>query len=246
MQHPLYHNRKALRQLVIMHIWIFSYFTKFDFHSSHYTSNTFIMKIVLLLMFSVLMILNNSIAQEDSSKENYHDLPYRQIPDYPGSFTAENVAARMIDGLGYRYYWATEGLRGEDLDFHPGNEGRSTGETIDHIYGLSLTILNASLNMPNVFPREEEDMNFEETRRKTLENLDQASRILKDGDEKMIDELKVIFQNSGGSSEFPYWNMLNGPIADAIYHTGQVVAFRRSSGNPINPNVRVFLGKTTE
>ena len=43
---------------------------------------------------------------------------------------------------------------------------------------------------------------------------------------------------------FPFWNMINGPISDAIWHSGQVVANRRASGNPINPKVNVFIGKT--
>lgn len=52
--------------------------------------------------------------------------------------------------------------------------------------------------------------------------------------------------NGGKRSEFPFWNMLNGPIADALWHVGQVVSFRRSSGNPFNSKVSVFSGKVRE
>jgi len=38
--------------------------------------------------------------------------------------------------------------------------------------------------------------------------------------------------------------MMNGPLADAIYHVGQIVVFRRANGNPQNPRVNVFMGKT--
>jgi len=41
----------------------------------------------------------------------------------------------------------------------------------------------------------------------------------------------------------PFWNLINGPFSDIIYHTGQVVAFRRITGNPINPGVNVFVGQ---
>ena len=185
------------------------------------------------------------VAQENNSSTP-DDLPYYQIPDYPENYTAENVAARVIDGLGFRYYWATEGLTQKDLDFKPGNDGRSTSETIDHILGLSNTIVNASLNQANVFPREEQELTFEQKRKRTLENISQASKVLRESNKGTIDDLKVIFKNNEGTSEFPYWNMLNGPIADAIYHTGQVVSHRRSSGNPIDPKVRQFLGRKTE
>jgi len=40
--------------------------------------------------------------------------------------------------------------------------------------------------------------------------------------------------------------MLNGMISDCIYHTGQIVLMRRSNGNPIDPNVNVFIGKNRE
>jgi hypothetical protein len=205
-----------------------------------------IMKSLLFILTFIVVIFNDITAQEVQTMRNDSELPYRQIPDYPDSYTPENVAARVIDGLGYRYFWATEGLTGTDLDYRPGNGGRSTLETIDHIYGLSLTILNASMNQANVFPREDPVHTFEETRRMTLDNFKNASQVLKESKTDTMKDLKVIFKSVDSTSEYPFWNMLNGPISDAIYHTGQVVSFRRSSGNPINPNVRVFLGKTSE
>ena len=60
-------------------------------------------------------------------------LPYYEVPDYYSEYTAGTVAARMIDGLGFRYRWATEDLREEDLKFRPSEGARSTLETIDHI-----------------------------------------------------------------------------------------------------------------
>ena len=44
----------------------------------------------------------------------------------------------------------------------------------------------------------------------------------------------------------PVWHLFNGPIDDAISHVGQITSFRRSAGNPINPFVNVFMGKTKE
>ena len=45
---------------------------------------------------------------------------------------------------------------------------------------------------------------------------------------------------------FPFWNHLNGPIADALWHSGQIVSNRRASGNPLNSKVNVFIGKTSQ
>ena len=71
--------------------------------------------------------------------------PYYEIPDYPDSYNSGTVAARMIDGLGFRYYWATEGLREEDLKFRPNDMARTSEETVDHILGLSTVIVNTIL-----------------------------------------------------------------------------------------------------
>ena len=96
-------------------------------------------------------------------------LPYHQIPEYPESYTAGAVAARMIDGLGFRYYWATEGLRPNDLNYKPSESGRMTKETIDHIYGLSRVVVNAATKAVNdrTLPKEPE-LDFDEKRKKDI------------------------------------------------------------------------------
>ena len=187
-------------------------------------------KILLLILpiFSLIMIN----AQDK-------ELPYYELPEYSETYTAGTVAARMVDGLGFRYYWATEGLRDEDLTYKPSEEARSTGETIDHIYGLTRVIVNSTLKKPNERV-EEPKMTFAVKRKKTLENIKTAADILRAS--KDISGFKIIF----GENEFPFWNQLNGPIADAIWHCGQVISFRRSSGNPYNSKASVFSGKVRE
>lgn len=184
-------------------------------------------------------------AQEanDSPKEV---LPYYEIPAYPESYTPESVAARMIDGLGFRYYWATEGLRPEDLAFKPSEEARTTAETIDHIYGLSQVIVNSTKQLANIRDSEAAvpELSFEEKRKATLENLKTASDLLKTGSK--LEDCKIVFQRGDTTSEFPFWNQINGPIADALWHCGQVVSFRRSSGNPFNSKASVFTGKVRQ
>lgn len=173
-------------------------------------------------------------------------LPYREIPDYPASFTAGTVAARVVDGLGFRYYWATEGLRPEDLSFQANKDGRTTLETVTHIYDLTLSIANATKNAVNDATIPKPKLSFEELRRGTLENIREASERLKKATDADVSAMKVIFKNDKGTREFPFWNELNGPIADALWHTGQVVSYRRGSGNPYNDKASVFTGKVRD
>ncbi len=184
------------------------------------------MKPFLILL--VLITTGNSFAQNK-------ELPYYEIPEYSETYTAGTVAARMVDGLGFRFYWATEGLTEKDLEFKPNEEVRTTGETVDHIYNLTMVILNSILNLPNN-KVELAEMSFEDKRKQTLLNLKQAADTLRESED--ISQYKIIF----GDNEIPFWNNINGPIADAIWHSGQIASFRRSSGNPINPNINHFTG----
>jgi hypothetical protein len=170
-------------------------------------------------------------------------LPYYQIPDYPDDYTANTVAARMVDGLGFRYYWATEGLREEDLSFRPNDDARTSGETLDHVLGLTKLLLNTVKKLPNLPGDKPPVLTFAEKRKLTLENIKLASDILKASSEDDLKEYKITFGSGEKKIEYPFWNQLNGPIADAIWHVGQVVSFRRSSGNPFNSKANVLAGK---
>lgn len=179
-------------------------------------------------------------AQETMTKE----LPYYEIPEAPSAYTAETVTARMIDGLGFRYYWATEGLSDENLKYKPSDEGRSIAETMGHVYDLSVILLNAAKKMPNDRTVAHEQPTEKKLRAITLTNLKKASELIMASDD--LSEHTVIFKSEKGIAEFPFWNQINGPIEDAVWHTGQIVMMRRSAGNPYNSKANVFLGKVRE
>ena len=207
----------------------------------------FIMNNVLKSLILSVSIIGNVMAQTGSDLPAQQDMiPYRTIPDYPMNYSSATVVARIIDGLGFRFYWASEGLRAEDLAYRVSDDSRTAGETIDHILGLSGVILNGSLKTLNTGSNRDTTLSFEEKRILVLQNLMEASEIMKKDNGNDLSDFKVIFERGDRLSEYPYWNMLNGPIADAIYHTGQVVALRRASGNPVNPNISVLSGTVRE
>ena len=183
------------------------------------------------------MSITTSLVAQNSSEEQ--TLPYYEIPEYSETFTAGTVAARMIDALGFRFYWASEGLTDKDLEYKHNEEARSTAETITHILDLSYIIVNSTLKKPNE-KVDSSEMSYAEKREQALINLKTAADILRTSDD--ISQFKIIF----GEREVPFWNQINGPIADAIWHCGQIASFRRSSGNKINPNVSHFSGTVKE
>ena len=189
----------------------------------------------------ILLITAIALSAQETMKK---ELPYYEIPEAPSAYTAVTVTARMIDGLGFRYYWATEGLTEENLRYRPSTEGRSIAETMEHVYGLSVVILNAAKKMPNDRTVAHEQPAQKELRAITLANLKNASELIKASDD--LSEHTMIFKSEKGTSEFPFWNQINGPIEDAVWHTGQIVLMRRSAGNPYNSKANVLLGKVKE
>ncbi len=187
------------------------------------------MKNFFLILFSII-----------SFKMNSQDiLPFKEIGPYPEKFSSNNVISRMIEGLGFRYYWATESLTRKDLNHKPSQDSRSSLEIIEHIYSLSNFILFTL--QKKEYELDVKKMNFDELRRKTLNNYKIIYEILKN--EKGLSKLKIRIRRNDKVQTFPFWNIINGPISDSIWHVGQVVSHRRASGNPINPKVNVFLGK---
>ena len=188
-----------------------------------------------ILIIYALLTLSPMLSQENSNDS----IPYSTIPKAPEKYTSGSVVSRMMDGLGFRYHWATKDLTEADLNYSPGNDGRTIAQTMDHLFALSATILSSAKKEARDFSVKLPELSYAEKRMATLNNFKVASELfLKSGD---LAEHKIIFKRPNKTSEFPFWNQINGPIEDAIWHAGQIVVLRRSAGNPINPKVNVFL-----
>ena len=167
-------------------------------------------KLILIIIFIPLVSFTQTTSQGN-------DLPFSEIGDYPNEFSQSNIVSRMIEGLGYRYYWATKSLNDNDLNYKPSDD-----KTVD-------------------FPSEQYD--YKSLREKTLLNLKYIHDELKSSPD--FSKLSISFQRGDSTMSFPFWNQINGPISDALWHCGQVVMNRRASGNPLQKGVNVFIGKTS-
>ena len=119
------------------------------------------MKFYILLFISLFFVTQSILAQDKTTENmstkslsiaNVPEIPYHQIPDYPEKVTAGTSIGRILDGLGYRYYWATKDLTEKDLAFEPGNEGRPAKDVLEHLHGLSDMIMNTAKKLPNIRP----------------------------------------------------------------------------------------------
>lgn len=159
-----------------------------------------------------------------------------EITAPPESMDGVSVLARFVDGLAFRYHWATEGLRPEDFAFRPGPESMSLQELLKHTLHLAFmveqTVMNASVRK-RVGSEEPSEL-----RSLTLSTLSDVRRRLESLSDEELHRHEVL-RRSG--KRYPVWHIMNGPLADALTHVGQINAWRRLSGNP-TPPVDVFSG----
>lgn len=156
------------------------------------------------------------------------ELPYYNIPDPPDTVSGASVLARMVDGLGFRFRWATEGLRESDYTFRPDEQCMSIQEQTEHIWGLVNRII---LSLTG--DRKDRPDTIDLIRKSVLEMIVELRKsLLSMGD----DELK-----NARIHDHSFWHLINGPVVDALTHVGQINMTRRLAGNP-TPDVNVFTG----
>ncbi len=154
--------------------------------------------------------------------------PFRTIKIYPDRIDATAILVRMLDGLGYRFYWATEGLRPEDYGYRITPEAKSIGETMGHIWAL-VNWMCIHLSGEEISPAQD----YETGRVVILENLKRIRDMFNEMESGDLKKLEI--------DEHPFWHYINGPISDALTHVGQINILRRGAGN-LPTRVNVFSG----
>jgi hypothetical protein len=164
-------------------------------------------------------------------------LPYYSIPEPPKDCTASAMLIRVLDGLGFRYRWATEGLEDEEYNFRPSPDSMNQRELLEHIYRL-VSFIEYTLGGEQPKPLEVD--NPQEIRYATLMKILDARRKLEKMDSTRL--YNCTFYIEYYDKTFPVWSMVNGPLCDALTHVGQIVSWRRLNGNPVL-GANVFLGE---
>jgi hypothetical protein len=147
------------------------------------------------------------------------NLPFREVTHYPDGVTPQAIIVRLLDGLGFRFHWATEALREEDYAYSPGAGCKTIGQLVDHIWGLMNWII-----IHGHLPQEPRPEAYPARRVHVLTLVQRLREHFADlGAEDLA---SVQIENK------PFWHLINGPLADALTHIGQINSFRRLAGNP--------------
>ena len=162
------------------------------------------------------------------------ELPFENISKTPNDLTATNTLLRMVEGLAFRYRWATENLSEENIKFKPHPTSMSVEEVNAHIFDL----VDSTNRVFGGEKQNKDSLNsFHKLRIKSLNILADLSERLKEMSDEDLSELE-----KNTSRKLPFWYWINGPLADALTHVGQITSWRRIAGNPQSKGVNVFIG----
>ena len=166
--------------------------------------------------------------------ENHQELPFEDISKTPTELTATNTILRMVEGLAFRYRWATENLSEENIKFRPHPTSMSIEEVNSHIFDL----VDSTFRVFGGEKQNKETLNsFHEIRKANLFLLKKLVNLLREMNDSELAEME-----KNTSRKLPFWYWINGPLADALTHVGQITSWRRISGNPQLKGVNVFIG----
>jgi len=157
---------------------------------------------------------------------------FDEISQYPDDVSGATVLVRLLDGLGFRFRWATHGLSDDDYAFRPAPDCMSIEELVRHVWGL-VNWVYQSVETPRF--RKQDDIRL--ARKSILEMLQALREALLSMDDDKLGGVSIY--------ERPFWHIINGPMADALTHVGQINSFRRLAGNP-TPGANVFMGLPPE
>lgn len=163
--------------------------------------------------------------------------PYQKLPSPPSELSEGKLLARLVDAIGFRYAIATKGLTANEINFRPTAESRNLLELMIHIYQL-IDWTRKAFEMPYSPIRELED--FEVLRTETLVLCHLFSQFQSDLTPEQIVKTSVYLKRM--DTHFSFWYLINGPLADALTHIGQINSWRRIAGNPID-RISPFTGE---
>lgn len=161
---------------------------------------------------------------------------FKNLPATPELTGSPQILKRLVDGLAFRYYLATKDLSLSETEFRPISSSMSIDEVNQHIFHLvRMTCKSMDLDIKVVV-----DLNsFEEVTKSTLGKLEILSKGLNDMTEQQLIEKKVYLKRL--DKHFSFWYLINGFIADALTHVGQINSWRRMAGNPVS-RISPFTG----
>lgn len=178
------------------------------------------------------------------------DVPFSEPPEAPARFDGAGVLLRLVQGLAFRSRWASEGLPDELGGFSHGAGAMTIAGLMTHIEQLVRWVTDTvgaheagvdtarALEEQRAARRRGDLHTPAAARARTLAALVELSALIARLDDRRLATLRI----GAGPDALPVWNLVNGPLADALTHVGQLSSWRRLAGSPA-PKADVFRGR---
>ena len=154
---------------------------------------------------------------------------FEKLPEPPIQMGATQVVKRLVDGLGFRYYLSTKDITGSQAAFRPVATAMSIAEVNQHIFQL----IAKSAKALGLDEKDEIDLSsFEIVTKSVLGKLETLSKGLGRMTDEALSKKTVCFNE--GDTHFSFWYLINGFLADALIHVGQLDSWRSMAGNPVS------------
>lgn len=153
---------------------------------------------------------------------------YRTLPHSRTPVSGARVTARLLAAIGFRLYWATEGLSADLYAYRPCDGVRSVGEILSHVWDL-LSWTHAAVS-PGATPKPDDVAQLREAALSLVGALEDTFSAMADTD---LPSIELLGQ--------PFWPVINGPLSDVLTHIGQIALLRRVAGVPA-PESNPFEG----
>ena len=162
---------------------------------------------------------------------------YENILKFPDKMSAANVLVRLIDGMAFRYKCSLAELDNSYLEFRPVEGSMNLKELMEHVHKLSVWLYQTVID--NKFSEKPVE-GLHDLKNQTLKLLKDIRDKLENMDDVELANMKV--HNPWGDENISIWLLINGPLADILTHTGQILSWRRIAGSPV-PEANTFRGK---
>lgn len=162
---------------------------------------------------------------------------YQSLPTPPEHISAAAVLARLVDAIGFRYQLATADLTSNEINFRPVEGSMNMLELIDHIYKV-LSWGHSAFDKNAI--RQTNLKSFEDYRDATLQVCENFKTMLLQMTDEEVAQVSIHLKRN--DTDYSFWYLINGPIADVLTHIGQIASWRRIAGNPI-ARISPFTGE---
>ena len=162
---------------------------------------------------------------------------YQTLPKPPEQITAGTILSRLVDSIGFRFRIATEELTDNEVHFRPVESSMSILEVSKHIYGL---VYWSHKTFATEIEYNKNLQTFDDYRAEILKTCYQFREKLMSLSKEEVEKTTIYLKRT--DTRYPIWYLINGPLADALTHIGQINTWRRIAGNPC-PKISPFTGE---